>query len=99
LLIISSMLTAETGAPAASVFLGRAWDEGNSSGYPTIDTNMGYPNGQVVIRDSMLGAHIIGAAPWSAAATSGRAYSSVAAGAIPGNRLWEFQNTGAGAAP
>jgi pectinesterase len=99
LLIIDSMLTAEAGAAAGSVFLGRAWDEGNSSGYPTVDANQGYPNGQVVIRGSMLGAHIIGAAPWSAAATSARAYSSVAVGAIPGNRLWEFQNTGAGAAP
>jgi pectin methylesterase-like acyl-CoA thioesterase len=46
----------------------------------------------------MLGAHIIAAAPWATAATSGRAYSSVAVGAIPANRLWEFQNTGAGAA-
>ena len=28
-----------------------------------------------------------------------RAYSSVAVGAIPANRLWEYMNTGAGAAP
>jgi pectinesterase len=99
LLIINSMFTAEAGTPAASVYLGRAWDEGNSSGYPTVDANQGYPNGQTVIRDSMLGAHIIAAAPWDKAATSGRLYSSVAAGGLPANRLWEYTNTGAGAAP
>jgi pectinesterase len=99
LLIINSMLTAEANTPAASVSLGRAWDEGNSTGYPTVDANQGYPNGQTVIRGSMLGAHIIAAAPWAAAATSSRAYSSVAVGAIPANRLWEYMNAGAGAAP
>ena len=99
LLIINSMLTAEASTPAASVSLGRAWDEGNSTGYPTVDANQGYPNGMTVIRGSTLGAHIIAAAPWATAATSGRVYSSVAAGAIPANRLWEYMNTGAGAAP
>jgi len=98
LLIINSMLTAEAGTPAASVYLGRAWDEGNSSGYPTVDANQGYPNGQTVIRESMLGAHIIAAAPWDKAATSGRAYSSTATATLPANRLWEYMNTGAGAA-
>ena len=99
LLIINSMLSAEASTPAASVSLGRAWDEGNSTGYPTLDANQGYPNGQTVIRGSTLGAHIIAAAPWATAATSGRTYNSVAAGAIPANRLWEYMNTGAGAAP
>jgi pectinesterase len=100
LLIINSMFTSDGVPNAGTVALGRAWDEGQqAASYPTATAAGGYPNGQVVIRDSVLGAHIIGAAPWAAAATTSRAYSSVAAGAIPANRLWELSNTGAGAAP
>jgi pectin methylesterase-like acyl-CoA thioesterase len=46
-----------------------------------------------VIRESVLGAHINKAAPWAAAATSGRAYSA------SGNRFFEFCNSGKGAGP
>jgi len=105
LLIINSMFTSDGVPNAGTVFLGRAWDEGQASGgltYPlpgnATGNTGGYPNGQVVIRNSVLGAHIAGAAPWASASTTSRAYSSVAVGAIPANRLWEFQNTGAGAA-
>ena len=51
----------------------------------------------------MLGAHIRTAAPWAAAATSSRAFTSTPTGtgatAFVANRLWEYANTGAGAAP
>ena len=80
LLIINSMFTSDGVPNAGTVFLGRAWDEGQASGgatYPLPGTTGGYPNGQVVIRNSMLGAHIIAAAPWAAASTTSRAYSSV----------------------
>jgi pectinesterase len=75
---------AEAGAPSNKISLGRSWDQ--SSTTPT-------PNGQAVIRESMLGAHISTTAPWAAAATSGRAYSAT------GNRFNEYCNTGPGAGP
>jgi len=37
-----------------------------------------YPNGQAVVRDSTLGAHIRAADPWAEAATTKRPFSSVA---------------------
>jgi pectinesterase len=101
-LIINSMFTADTATTAGSVALGRAWDEGGTSGatmWPATAGATNYPNGQAVIRNTMLGAHIIGAAPWPAAATTGRPYSSTATTAFPANRLYEYMNTGAGAAP
>jgi len=100
LLVIDSMFTADAVATAGTVDLGRAWDEGQTAGmYPTPSATGGYPNGQVVVRSSVLGAHLKVATPWAQAATTNRAYSSVAVGAIPANRLWEISNTGAGAAP
>jgi pectinesterase len=50
------------------------------------------PNGQIVIRESTLDGSIRSAAPWSTS-TQGRAFSAA------GNRMYEYQNTGAGAAP
>jgi len=50
------------------------------------------PNGQVVIRESTLDASIRAAAPWTTS-TQGRAFSA------SGNRMYEYKNTGAGAAP
>jgi pectinesterase len=52
------------------------------------------PNGQVLVRGSTLGPHIIGTAPWQAAATSSRPFSSTATATYPANRLYEFNNTG-----
>ena len=110
LLIINSMFTSDGVPNAGTVFLGRAWDEGQASGgatYPlpgnATGNTGGYPNGQAVIRNSVLGAHISVAAPWTNASTTSRPYSSVpttnaAGAAIPANRLWELTNTGAGAA-
>jgi pectinesterase len=50
------------------------------------------PNGQIVIRESALDVSIRSTAPWTTS-TQGRAYSA------SGNRMYEYKNTGAGAAP
>ncbi|MES1205640.1 MAG: pectinesterase family protein [Pseudomonadota bacterium] len=63
--------------------LGRSWDD--SSGMA--------PNGQAVIRETEISNHIRLAAPWVAAATSSRAFD------VARNRLYEYKNTGSGAAP
>lgn len=83
-LFIRSKFTADANAPANKAFLGRSWD--TSSTTPT-------PNGQAVIRESTLGAHLDRDTPWTSAATSGRAYSA------SGNRFNEYCNSGPGAAP
>jgi pectinesterase len=49
------------------------------------------PNGQIVIRESALDASIRTTAPWTTS-TQGRAYSAAS------NRMYEYKNTGAGAA-
>ncbi len=72
---------------------GRSWDEGVAAGTYVAGTSS---NGQAVIRNSSLGAHIREAAPW-ATSTSGRAYSSAAIEAN-GNRFSEFAHAGEGAA-
>ena len=81
-LVIGCSFTADGTAPANKISLGRSWDQGGVT--PT-------PNGQAVVRESMLGAHINKTAPWTAAATSGRAYSAT------GNRFFEYCNSGPGA--
>lgn len=81
-LIVNSEFTADSTAPVNQVYLGRSWDA--SSMTPP-------PNGQVVIRDSVLGEHIRSADPWTAAATSGREYNR------DDNRLYEYCNSGPGA--
>ena len=83
-LVIASDFTADASAPTNKISLGRSWDQGGVS--PT-------PNGQAVIRESALGAHVNKTAPWAAAATSGRTYSPT------GNRFSEFCNHGKGAGP
>jgi pectinesterase len=83
-LFIRCTFTADSSAPANKVYLGRSWD--TSSTTPT-------PNGQGVIRDSELGAHIDRDSPWTAAATSGRPYSA------NDNRFYEYCNSGPGASP
>jgi pectin methylesterase-like acyl-CoA thioesterase len=85
-LIINSTFTADANTAARTVALGRAWDESTGS------------NGQAVIRDSVLGPHILSAAPWLAAATSGRPFSVVPNGTTPANRLFELHNGGPGSA-
>ncbi|HEX7452385.1 MAG TPA: pectinesterase family protein, partial [Polyangiaceae bacterium] len=83
-LVTASKFTSEANAPSNTISLGRSWDQGGVS--PT-------PNGQAVVRESALGAHISKTAPWAAAATSGRAFSAA------GNRFSEYCNSGPGAGP
>jgi pectinesterase len=83
-LVSGCTFSADAAAPANRISLGRSWDQ--SSTVPT-------PNGQAVIRESTMGAHINRAAPWAAAATSSRAFSAT------GNRFFEYCNSGPGAAP
>jgi pectin methylesterase-like acyl-CoA thioesterase len=56
-----------------------------------------YPNGQATYRETEMAAHIDKAAPWRAAATTSREYSSTDQGGVPANRFYEFGNTGPGA--
>jgi len=82
-LIINSKMVGDSGMPTGTAYLGRAWD----------DSTVGAaPNGQAVIRGTEIGGHVRIVAPWAIAATSGRAFSA------SGNRLYEYENTGPGAA-
>ena len=94
-LVVGSLISADDGYRAAPTgYLGRAWDQGASAtGYlPGIT-----PNGQLVIRDSVLGPGFNQTTPWAAAATTARPF---AARVDPGrdlddvgfNRLWEHAN-------
>ena len=83
LLAIDSQFTADGGATANVTYLGRAWDEGVASGTYVAGTS---PNGQALVRNSTLGAHIRKLDPWGTS-TSGRAYSDT------GNRFAEHRNT------
>jgi pectinesterase len=85
-LIINSRIQGDAGMPtgsAATAFLGRAWDDSSATS----------PNGQAVIRETEVSDHIVVAGPWTVAATSNRAFSAET------NRMYEYKNTGAGAAP
>ncbi len=98
ILVINSTFTAEAGTAAGSIQLGRAWDESQTD-LATYTRNVAtgiYPNGQALVRESVLGAHIA-AAPWRSAATTNRPFNSQP-GTVPANRLYEFANTGPGSA-
>jgi pectinesterase len=96
-LVTHCRIVADAGYRAAPTgHLGRAWDQGASAtGYlPGIT-----PNGQLVIRDSYLGAGFDTAVPWAPAATTARPFlARVDEGRdlndITYNRLWEFHNHG-----
>jgi pectinesterase len=97
ILVTRSTFTGDATAGVSSTHLGRAWDESQVD-VATYTTNVSsgvYPNGQALVRESTLGPHIQSAGPWRAAATTNRAYSSVA-GAVPANRFYEFGNVGPG---
>lgn len=83
-LVINSQFTSAPNAIANKVSLGRSWDEGSIT--PT-------PNGQAVVRECVLGAHIRKVDPWAAAATSGRVFSAA------GNRFSEYCDSGVGSGP
>jgi len=99
ILITKSQFTADAATTAGSIHLGRAWDESGKdlTTYAAQAASGIYPNGQALIRECTLGAHIRAADPWAVAATTGRPFSAVA-GAYPANRLYELMNTGDGAA-
>jgi pectinesterase len=96
-LVLKSRIVADDGyVTAPTGRLGRAWDQGASAtGYlPGIT-----PNGQLVIRDSHLGAGFDTTVPWAPAATTARPFSaSIEPGRdlddVNGNRLWEHANHG-----
>jgi pectinesterase len=81
--------TADAATLTNKIYLGRSWDQNVAS---AADWNASSsPNGQAVIRESVLGAHIRLTDPWAAAATSSRPYDSST------NRFVEYCNTGPGA--
>jgi hypothetical protein len=85
-LVTRSRFLAEPGTPLANISLGRSWDEGVPRGtwQPGVS-----PNGQALIRDSLLGPHLALQAPW-AASTSRRPFTASGRQAA---RLAEFNNT------
>jgi pectinesterase len=68
---------------SGTTFLGRAWDDSSGTA----------PNGQAIIRESQIGSQINVTMPWTVAASSSRAFDANS------NRLYEYKNTGPGAAP
>lgn len=107
-LAIQCKFTSDGQAPAGSMSLGRAWDDSSGS-VTTQDGHVFLPNGEVVIAYSEIGAHINATAPWHKAASTNRPFSSdkpVTAKfgkpkvdtVFPVNRLYEYRNTGPGAA-
>jgi pectinesterase len=94
-LVVRSRLTADAGYQAApTAYLGRAWDAGaGTTGYIPGTS----PNGQLVIRDSLIGPGYRTLDPWAPAATTNRPFAGDAAVGRnlddPAfNRLWEFHN-------
>jgi pectinesterase len=100
ILVYKSQFTADDATLAGQVHLGRAWDESGKdlATYAAQAATGIYPNGQALVRECTLGAHIRLADPWAEAATTKRPFSSNP-GAYPANRLFELSNTGPGAAP
>lgn len=100
-LVLHSRFTADDQLKAASTALGRAWDD-SSGAFTTSDGQVHLPNGQLIVRDSAIGAHINGQSPWAAAATTKRPFSASASQTVeyakadatfPPNRLFEYGNS------
>ncbi len=85
-LVTRSRFLAEPETPLANISLGRAWDEGVARGTWQAGVS---PNGQALIRDSLLGPHLALQTPW-AASTSRRPFTAQGAQAA---RMAEFNNT------
>lgn len=82
ILVNNSRWISEAGLRPGSVSLGRAWDQGIAKGaWKTASS----PNGQAVVRDSVLGSHV---GPW-AASTSRRPFR---ASGEQSNRMLEWRN-------
>ncbi len=88
--LVTGVNFTQTGTLTNSVFLGRAWDNGVASAAAYVAGTS--PNGQALIAVSALGPQILTVAPWAPAATSARPFSAT------GNRLFEYRNSGPGAA-
>lgn len=99
ILVYQSQFTADAATQAGQVHLGRAWDESGKdlATYAAQAATGVYPNGQALVRECTLGAHVRAADPWAEAATTKRPFNA-AAGTYPANRLFELGNTGPGAA-
>ncbi len=99
ILVAKCQFTADAATTAGSIYLGRAWDESGKdlATYVMLANSGVYPNGQALVRECTLGAHIRAADPWGPAATTSRPFSSVNTTA-PANRMYEFLNIGPGAA-
>lgn len=82
ILVNNSRLLAEDGVKKASISLGRAWDHGVAKGAWMAGQS---PNGQALVRDSLIGAHV---GPW-ASSTSRRPFDPRQ------NRLQELDNRSA----
>ena len=88
-LVTRSRFLAEPGTPLANISLGRAWDEGVARGtWQPAESPNPSPNGQALIRDSLLGPHLALQAPW-AASTSRRPFTASGPQAA---RMAEFNN-------
>jgi pectin methylesterase-like acyl-CoA thioesterase/pectate lyase len=85
-LVTRSRFLAEPGTPRANISLGRSWDEGVPRGAWQPGPS---PNGQALVRDSLLGPHLALQAPW-AASTSRRPFTANGPQAA---RMAEFNNT------
>ena len=81
-LVTGSRFVAEDGVAADSISIGRAWDHSVARGtwQPGVS-----PNGQALVRDSLLGPHLAG---WGAS-TSRRPFSAEGESA---NRFFEYRN-------
>jgi pectinesterase len=108
ILVTGSDFAADANTPAGAMGLGRAWDRScvDVATYVSGCVPSGrFPNGQAVVRNSTLDAHIA-SAPWLPAATTKRGFCNSpwqcvadAGTDCPANRLYEYANTGPGAAP
>ncbi|WP_051808834.1 putative acyl-CoA thioester hydrolase [Actinoplanes subtropicus] len=96
-LVTHCLITADQGyvtAPTPTGYLGRSWDQGASAtGYLPGRT----PNGQLLIRDSLIGPGFNPTTPWAPAATTSRPYlARIGEGRdlndINFNRLFEYAN-------
>lgn len=98
-LLTGVTFSADEDADESSMRLGRAWDENQDDldSYSAAVPSGVYPNGQVLVRNSSLGAHIELEQPWRNASSSNRPYAS-RPGELPANRLFEFANVGPGSA-
>jgi pectinesterase len=88
MLFIKSRFTVGPTTSSNWVVLGRSWDEGAATYVAGTS-----PNGQILVRESSMASHIKKTNPW------GNAYESSRVFDCHGNRLYEYANTGDGAAP